>query len=279
MSHQQWHDWISSNIGYEIQCPGLPIASDDGRTGEHSRQIELSFSGLNHPDTTAVDSAGNVYVADTGNNRVLRLAAGSTTPSQLPFTELNHPAGVMVDRAGNVYVADGHNNRVLKLSAGSSTPTPLPFAGLNDPTDVAVDVAGNVYVVDYRNKRVLKLSADSTLQTQLPFTFSGVGQPNVIAVDTAGNVYVSDEGNDRVLELLAGLAAPFCSAAWTAPKAWPWTRREMCTSSATKPTRSLNAGRLDCTERASLQRAQRSAVGGRSRPLRLNSSPTPSSNA
>jgi serine/threonine-protein kinase len=63
-----------------------------------------------------VDSAGNLYVTDAGNKRVLKLAAGSSTQTELPFTFLNTPSGAAVDSAGNVYVCDG--NRVLKLTAG-----------------------------------------------------------------------------------------------------------------------------------------------------------------
>ena len=69
-----------------------------------------------------MDSAGNVYVADVHNNRVVELPAGSESPVQLPFTSLNGPRGVAVDSAGNVYVADigapGHPPHVLKLPVG-----------------------------------------------------------------------------------------------------------------------------------------------------------------
>jgi serine/threonine protein kinase, bacterial len=63
----------------------------------------------------AVDTAGNVYVADSGNHRMLKLAAGSNTPNQLPFTGLNDPQRVAVDTAGNVYVTDRGNHQVLKM--------------------------------------------------------------------------------------------------------------------------------------------------------------------
>ena len=66
-----------------------------------SPQIALPFTGLNNPTGAAVDSAGNLYVTDNGHNRVLRLAAGSTTQSVLPFTGLNGPGGVAVDSAGD----------------------------------------------------------------------------------------------------------------------------------------------------------------------------------
>ena len=85
----------------------------------------LPFTDLNEPWGVAVDTAGNVYITEaaeagvnnTGNNRVLKLPAGSNTPVELPFTGLTSPGGVAVDSAGNVYVADWSNNRVLKLPA------------------------------------------------------------------------------------------------------------------------------------------------------------------
>jgi serine/threonine protein kinase, bacterial len=67
---------------------------------------------------------------------VLKLAAGSETPTVLPFTGLKYPEGVAVDTSGNVYVADEFNNRVLKLAAGSDTPTVLPFTGLRSSMGV-----------------------------------------------------------------------------------------------------------------------------------------------
>ena len=79
------------------------------------------------PAGVAVDSAGDVYVADSHNDRVLKLAAGATTPAELPFTDLNEPKGVAVDSAGDVYVADRGNNKVLKLAAGATAQGVLPF--------------------------------------------------------------------------------------------------------------------------------------------------------
>jgi serine/threonine protein kinase, bacterial len=66
----------------------------------------------------AVDSAGDLYVTDTSNKRVVKLAAGSSTQTVLPFTGLASSWGVAVDTAGNLYVADTTNNRVVKLPAG-----------------------------------------------------------------------------------------------------------------------------------------------------------------
>jgi streptogramin lyase/uncharacterized RDD family membrane protein YckC len=177
-----------------------------------SRRVTLPFTGLNDPEGVAVDTTGAVYAADSGNNRVLKLPAGATTPTTLPFTGLNKPQAVAVDTTGAVYAADSGNNRVLKLPAGETTPTTLPFTGLIDPVGVAVDNAGAVYVAtaaatdlvnDQSNNLVLKLAAGASTPTTLPFTLRG--KPSGVAVDTAGTVYVAI---GDVLRLRAGATAP-----------------------------------------------------------------------
>ena len=170
------------------------------REPAYGPQVTLPFTGLFDPSEVAVDTAGNLYVTDYQNRRVLKLAAGSNTQTVLPFTGLFAPDGVAVDAAGNLYVTDKGNERVLTLAAGSSTPSVLPFTGLNGPVGVAVDSAGNVYVPDRGNDRVLKLAAGSATQEVLPF--SGLSGPVGVAVDAAGNLYVVSGG--RVVKLAAG---------------------------------------------------------------------------
>ena len=167
-------------------------------------QVELPFTDLNRPGGVAVDTAGDVYVADTGHSRVLKLPAGSTTQVTLPFTGLLDPDGVAVDTAGNVYVTDYGNNSVLKLPAGSTTQVTLPFTGLKAPTAVAVDIVGSVYVTDYGNYRLLKLPAGSTTQVELLLPFIGLKAPTGVAVDSAGSIYVTGYGNAPVVKLPAG---------------------------------------------------------------------------
>ena len=173
--------------------------------------VELPFTGLIHPWSVAVDSADDVYVGDYAGNEVLKLAAGSDTPTALPLAGV----GVAVDGAGNVYVSDSRN-RVLKLAAGSDTPDVLPFTGLNGPIGVAVDAAGSVYVADQYNSRVVKLAANSATQVVLPFT--GLNGPTGVAVDATGSVYVADQYNSRVLKLPATAPTTLPPSATAAPR-------------------------------------------------------------
>ncbi|MDT5350607.1 MAG: serine/threonine protein kinase, bacterial, partial [Mycobacterium sp.] len=193
---------ITSQLYGKSNGPQSTQATTQHHEPTYGPQVTLPFTGLDSPWGVAVDSAGAVYVADAGDNRVLKLAAGSATQSVLPFTGLQGLMGVAVDSAGNVYATDNSSNRVLKLAAGSSTPTVLPFTGLTAPCGVAVDSVGNLYVTAVGNHQVLKLAAGSATPTVLPFT--GLHGPTGIAVDSAGNLYVNDEGNNRVLKLAAG---------------------------------------------------------------------------
>ncbi|RZL78966.1 MAG: CHAT domain-containing protein [Rhodococcus sp. (in: high G+C Gram-positive bacteria)] len=169
---------------------------------EHATQTVLDFTGLINPVGVAVNTAGDVYVADNGNDRVLKLAGGSGPQTVLDFTGLEHPTGVAVNMAGDVYATDTGNNRVLKLPGGSGPQTVLDFTGLEHPTGVAVNTAGDVYATDTGNHRVLKLAGGSGPQTVLDST--GLNDPVGLAVSTAGDVYVADNGNHRVLKLAGG---------------------------------------------------------------------------
>jgi hypothetical protein len=162
------------------------------------------FTGLSEPTGIAVDAAGDVFVADAGNNSVVELPGNATTSSQqvtLPFTGLSDPQAAAVDSHGDVFVADTGNNSVVELRAGSDTQVTLPFTGLNSPQGVAVDSGGDVFVADTGNDQVDELPAGSATQVTLPFT--GLNFPASVGVDAAGDVFASSAGLVSPPEIVA----------------------------------------------------------------------------
>ena len=163
-----------------------------------------SSSKLNNPSAVAVDGSGNVYIADTGNNRILKetWSAGSYIQSTIPTSSLNSPGGVAVDGAGNIYIADTDNQRVLKETPTSggyteSVIASFPLYSGNWILSVAVDGSGNVYFSSGAEiVYVETLSAGNYTQSNLQTSSSQIGG---LAVDGGGNIYVADLGNKQIL--------------------------------------------------------------------------------
>ena len=157
--------------------------------------------GLNHPNGVAVDGAGNVYIADTGNNAIKKWVMASNTVTTLVASGLNGPSGVAVDGAGNVYIADSGNNAIKKWFAANNIMATLVASGLNGPSGVAVDGSGNVYIADTGNNAIEQWTAASNTVTTL--VVSGLNGPTGLAVDGAGNVYIADSGNNTIKKWIA----------------------------------------------------------------------------
>jgi streptogramin lyase len=122
-------------------------------------QLGTQLSG---PSGVGVDGEGNVYIADTGNNRVVEVAwTGSDYGAQtvIPLAALNTPIGLAVDGAGNLYIVSNGNDKVIKLAwtgagFGTQTKVGVSFYG---PSAVTVDSSGDVYVADTLDNRLYKL--------------------------------------------------------------------------------------------------------------------------
>jgi len=188
----------------------------------------------------AIDSVGNLYIADTDNSRIRKVSGGTITtvagngnPSfsgdggPATSASLDNPMGLAVDSAGNLYIADSWNDRVRKVSSGTITTVagggtnglgdggPATSASLFWPYGVAVDSAGNLYIADTNNSRIRKVSGGTitTVAGNGNFGFSGDGGPATsaslyrpwgVAVDSAGNLYIPDAGNHRIRKVSGG---------------------------------------------------------------------------
>ncbi len=155
-------------------------------------------SGFDLPGGVAVDAKGDVFVADSLNNRVVEVPAGGGAQITIG-SGLIGPSSVAVDGVGDVFIADPYNNSVVKVLAGGGAQTTVG-SGLNVPYGVAVDGAGDVFIADTHNGRVVKVAAGSGIQTTVA---SGFSFPANVAVDGAGNVFVLDTDNDVVVEVPA----------------------------------------------------------------------------
>lgn len=166
---------------------------------------------FNLPGGIDVDSAGNIYVADSGNDRVQKFAGDGTFLAQWGAFgsgtgQFFSPKGVAVDSFGNVYIADNGNHRIQKFMSDGAFLAQWGGKGsgngqFNYPTDVAVDSAGHVYVVDSENHRIQKFESDGTYLAQWGVNGAGNGQfkkPYGVTVDCVGNVYVADSENYRI---------------------------------------------------------------------------------
>lgn len=173
--------------------------------GYQSSQNVVVSSVLSSPHQIAVDASGDVFIADTGNNRIVEEAISGGTTSQvvIPSSSLSGPQGVAVDAAGNVYIADTGNGRVLMEtpSGGSYTEKVVYNTTGRTPVSLAIDQSGSVYVADQALEQLIKEtpSGGSYSETTISWSYSGSGQIESVAVDANGNVYIGNTGSNPII--------------------------------------------------------------------------------
>lgn len=190
------------------------IVTDSSTTGSIQSTATQQAGKFDGPQGVGLDANGNVYIADTGNDRVQKFDSqgnfimqfGNTTlPDRNDF--MDSPNDVAVDSAGNIYVTDTNNQRIQKFNSNGGLVLSWGEAGtgngqLSTPTSIVVDSNNYIYVADQGNNRLQKFDANGTYITQWGSYGSGSNQflngGISLAVDADGNIYAADKTNSRV---------------------------------------------------------------------------------
>jgi hypothetical protein len=193
---------------------------------------------LREPEGVTLDGYGNLFIADTGNERIRKVgtsgiiatvAGGGSSGDggQATNASLNYPEGVTVDVYGNLFIADAYNNRIRKVGTNGIITTVagsgfLGYSGdggkatnaeLWTPSGVAADGYGNLFMADYNNDRIREVGTNGIITTK-----AGNGKPGYsgdngaatnaklncpfgVTVDGYGNLFVADYDNNRIREI------------------------------------------------------------------------------
>jgi uncharacterized protein (TIGR03437 family) len=181
-----------------------------------------SAARLNTPYGIAVDRAGNLYIADLGNNRVRKIGLDGTITTVSGTEKFLAPRNVALDAAGNLYVSEFGGHRVRRVAVIHGTITTIAGTGtagfsgdggsamgaeLDYPAGLAFDSVGNLYIADSSNNRVREILVSGMVTTVLGTGDPGATLPNQlnvptgVAIDSAGNLDVADSGNQRIQQL------------------------------------------------------------------------------
>ena len=225
----------------------ISTVAGNGNAGSPGDGGQATAANLMWPAGVAVDSIGNLYIADSGNNRIRKVSTSgyiSTVAGDGTWgfggdggpaisAQLKQPSGVVVDLSGNLLIADTANNRIRKVTtggainafAGNGAPGwggdggPATDAQINIPRGLAIDPIGNVVIAQGYDNRVRKVTADGTISKIAGVgqaDFAGDGGPALAALlnqsqsatfDAAGNMYIADSGNRRIRKVTSSLAA------------------------------------------------------------------------
>ncbi|HXB14082.1 MAG TPA: hypothetical protein VNZ45_18975, partial [Bacteroidia bacterium] len=228
--------YIADDHNFRIRkvSPGGVISTfaGNGTAGFSGDGGQASAAELNYPTGVAIDTAGNLYIADENNNRIRKVNASGVISTyagtgavgfggdggQATNAKFNVPAGVAIDRLGNLYVADFYNYRVRKIITSGVISTvagngSYGFGGdggqatsgkIGSILGVGVDGAGNIYIPDQSNGRIRKVDAGGVITTFAgsstqgysgdlgPATAAELSYPYGVCTDALGNVYIAD---------------------------------------------------------------------------------------
>jgi len=237
-------DTFNARIRKVTPAGAISTVAGNGTRGFTGDGGPATSAELRLPGGVAVDSVGDLFIADETNNRIRKVTAagaistvaGNGTPGfsgdggPATSAELFEPGGLAVDSGGNLFIADSMNNRIRKVTPAGTISTvagngvegfggdgqPAIVAELNQPNGVAIDSAGNLFIADLANNRIRKVTPAGTISTVAgngtpgfsgdggPATSAELFSPWDVAVDGAGNLFIADAFNDCIRKVTPG---------------------------------------------------------------------------
>jgi sugar lactone lactonase YvrE len=202
------------NNGVISTVAGNGTASYSGDSGK------ATSAGLNGPRSIVVNSSGNLYIADTINNK-LRIVNSSGNISTATRVICTTPQSLAIDKDNNIYIADSGGNSVKKLLASgtyvlligpASGNCGVPFSinlNLQYPSSIDVDKNNNIYIDETNNNRIVKVTSAGTVSISaggnnfsyldgIQATYAKLNSPQGIAVDDTGQLYISDTNARKI---------------------------------------------------------------------------------